>query len=145
MRSAHDPDADTLSHDAYISYLGYAKLNAAIPRDALVQFNPAAPNSYWANINIASVDHQIAIAGDRLGCGSALGGDPNGCPAMAAAIDSLFRGATAEEARATCRQYGIGYLVVRIYDPAWKDRGGWVWTLKPVVSDDEFRALDCGE
>ena len=145
MRSAHDPDADALSHDAYISYLGYAKLNAAIPRDAIVQFNPAVPNSYWANINLAGVDHQVAIAGDRLGCGSELGGDPSGCPAMAAAIDSLFQGATADSARATCRQYGIKYLVARIYDPAWNDRGGWVWTLNPVVSDDEFRALDCGE
>ena len=64
---------------------------------------------------------------------------------MAAAIDSIFQGATAEEALTTCREYGIQYLVVRIYDPAWKDKSGWVWTLKPVVQDDEFRALDCRE
>jgi hypothetical protein len=62
---------------------------------------------------------------------------------MASAIDSLFKGATAEQARATCSQYGIGYLVANVYDPAWNDRNGWVWTLKPVVSDEEFRALDC--
>jgi hypothetical protein len=63
---------------------------------------------------------------------------------MAVAIDSLFNGATAERARATCRSYKIGYLVSRIYDPAWQDKQSWVWTLKPVVSDPEFRALDCG-
>jgi hypothetical protein len=80
---------------------------------------------------------------DQQGCGAELGGDPSGCPAMAAAIDSLFNGATAEQARKTCRQFGIQYLVTRVYDPAWNDKTGWVWTLPPVVPDDEFRALDC--
>ena len=40
--------------------------------------------------------------------------------------------------------YEIGYLVSRVYDPAWQDKQSWVWTLRPVVSDPEFRALDCG-
>jgi hypothetical protein len=80
---------------------------------------------------------------DKPWCGSEFGGDPSGCPAMAAAIDPLFNGATAEQARATCHQYGVQYLVASIYDPAWKDKSDWVWTLSPVVSDEEFRALDC--
>ena len=62
---------------------------------------------------------------------------------MAADIDSLFSRATAEQARATCRQYGIQYLVARVYDPSWQDKTSWVWTLNPVVSEDEFRAVDC--
>jgi hypothetical protein len=72
-----------------------------------------------------------------------LGGDPTGCLAMASAIDALYNGADADQARATCRQYGIQYLVARSHDPAWNNRQSWVWTLTPVVSDDEFRALDC--
>jgi hypothetical protein len=62
---------------------------------------------------------------------------------MAAAIDALYSGNTAEQARATCSRYGIQYLVARVYDPAWKNKDGWVWALRPVVADDEFRALDC--
>jgi hypothetical protein len=62
---------------------------------------------------------------------------------MAAAIDSLFQGASAEQARAICHEYSIQYLIARVYDPAWKDRNSWVWTLDPVVSDDEFRVLSC--
>jgi hypothetical protein len=62
---------------------------------------------------------------------------------MAATIDPLFSGATAEQARTACRQYGIQYLVATMYDPVWMDKSGWVWTLRPVVSDEEFRALDC--
>jgi hypothetical protein len=86
----------------------------------------------------------VAIVSDRPWCGSEIGGDPRPCPAMAAAIDALYNGVSAEQARATCHQYGIHYLIARIYDPAWSDKNGWVWTLKPVVSQNEFRALDCG-
>ena len=64
-------------------------------------------------------------------------------PTMAAAVDALFSGATADHARTTCRQYKISYLVSRIYDPAWQNKQSWVWTLPPAVSDPEFRALNC--
>ena len=80
---------------------------------------------------------------DGGACGAEFGGDVSGCPIIAAAIDALYRGATADQARDTCHQFGIQYLIARIYDPAWKDKNSWVWTLKPVVSDEEFRALDC--
>jgi len=64
---------------------------------------------------------------------------------MAARIDALFSGANAEQARATCREFGIHYLVARIYDPAWQDKQSWVWKLDPIVANEEFRALDCRE
>lgn len=143
MRATNDPNAGKASHDAYISSIGYVQLNASIPHDAIVQNNPARQIGFAAMAGLFGIDHQTAIATDHLWCGSELGGDPSGCPAMAAILDSLFRGATAEQARTVCRQYSIGYLVADIYDPAWNDRGGWVWTLKPVVADEEFRALDC--
>lgn len=143
IHAAPAPQDHDLFHKAYISDLGYAHLNRAISSDAIVQFNPAADEEFWRNINWINVDHQIAIADDHLWCGSELGGDPGGCPALIAAISPLFNKATAEQARSTCRQYGIQYLVVDMYDPVWRDRNGWVWTLSPVVSDPEFRALDC--
>ena len=143
MRPVNDPVAANLPHNAYISAIGYAQLDAAIPRDAVVQYNPYSPNVFWSQVDTVGIDHQSAIANDKPWCGSELGGDPSGCLAMATAIDSLFNGATAEQARATCRSYKIGYLVSRNYDPVWQDKHSWVWTLKPVVSDPEFRALDC--
>jgi hypothetical protein len=139
----HEAGAGNLSHQAYISSIGYAQLDAAIPRRVVVQPNPTSPDPYWALVDQLDIDHQMAIASDKPWCGAELGGDPSGCPKMAADIDSLFSRATAEQARATCRQYGIQYLVARIYDPSWTDRTGWVWTLNPVVSEDEFRAVDC--
>jgi hypothetical protein len=144
-RVAHDPIAGNLSHDAYISSIGYAELNALIPLDAIVQFNPSLHNEYWTVVNLVGINRQTAIVSDKPWCGAELGGDPTGCPAMGASIGALYKGASAEDARATCRQYGIQFLIATIYDPPWKDRRGWAWNLKPVVQDKEFRALDCRE
>ncbi len=142
LQSVHDPDAGKLPHNAYISAVGYAQLDRSIPRDAIVQFNPAV-EPYWRSADLLGIDRQLAILHDQPYCGAELGGDPSGCPAMAGAIDSLFRGASAEQARAVCRQYGIQYLVTRMYDRAWSDGSGWVWRLKPVVQDPQFRVLEC--
>jgi hypothetical protein len=141
--AAHDPKIRDISHNLYISTIGYAQLDASIPRDAIVQFNPSDHTSFWNTADMLGVDHQVAISTDVPWCGAELGGDPNGCGPMAAAIDHLFQGASAEQARMTCRQYGIQYLIARITDPAWNDKSGWVWTLQPLVQDPEFRALDC--
>jgi hypothetical protein len=140
----YEPGTRSYSHNAYISSVGYAQLNTTIPDNAVVQFNPNHQQPFWMTSDEVNVNHQIAIAGDRPWCGSEIGGDPRPCPAMAAAIDTLYDGVSAEQARATCHQYGIRYLIARIYDPAWNDKNGWVWTLNPVVSQKEFRALDCG-
>lgn len=148
---AKNPQVAALPHKAYISAIGYAELASRIPGRAVVQFNPFGDWIFWKNTDLVNVGHQAAITGSGLWCGSELGGDPSGCPAMLAAIDPLFDVATAgqtadqaaEQARAACRAYRIDYLVVTIYDPPWKDRNSWVWTLPPVVADSEFRALDC--
>jgi hypothetical protein len=142
--AVHDQQAAGLSHFAYISSVGYAHLDTSIPYDAVVQFDPVAHQMpFWNIMDLAGVNHQAAIIGDQKGCGSEFGGDPSGCKTMGADIDALYRTATAEQARTVCRQYGIQYLVARPYDPAWNDKSSWVWTLNPVVADQEFRALDC--
>jgi hypothetical protein len=135
-----------LSRKAYIAYEGYAALNAAIPRGAIIQFNPASTNpswTMWTTADFLGVRHQIVTASDQLWCGSELGGDPTGCPAIAAAVHSLYDDASGSQARAVCSQYGMQYLVAYVYDPAWQDPQSWVWTLPSVVAQPKFRALDC--
>jgi hypothetical protein len=143
LRAGNDPKAADLAHKTYISDVGYEHLNALIPHDAVVQYNPWSPDPFWTSMDWRDIAHQSAIAFDKPACGSELGGDPSGCTIMAAAIDALYTDATAEQARSTCHQLGIQYLIARIYDPAWKSKDSWVWTLKPVVADEEFRALNC--
>jgi hypothetical protein len=142
-RAMHDANAERISRTAYFSAAGYGELAARIPSDAVVQFDPAHANAVLSVVDQLYVAHQVVITDDKDDCGSALGGDPRGCPILSTALDALFKGATADEARNTCRQFGIQYLVVNMYQPAWNDRGGWVWVLPPVVSDEDFRALDC--
>ncbi|HWA93857.1 MAG TPA: hypothetical protein VG844_04585 [Terracidiphilus sp.] len=145
VRGRNNQDTGEVSHNAYLSYIGYAQMDAAIPMDAIVQFNPAQPNPFAGITNTLNVNRQVVISTDELWCGSELGGDPSGCPAMNAAIDPIFKSASAEQARAMCHLYGIQYLVAKVYDPAWNNMNGWVWTLPAVVSDKEFRVLDCRE
>jgi hypothetical protein len=137
-------DAGRLSRTAYISFLGYAKLDASIPRDSIVQYNPAEPWPYNVALNMREIGRQTAMFSDQLDCGSVWGGDPAACKPMGRDIDALYAAATAQQARETCARYGIGYLVARVDDPAWYDKNGWVWNLKPVVADPDFRALECG-
>jgi hypothetical protein len=135
-----------LSRKAYIAHEGYAALNAAIPQDAIIQFNPASTNqgwTMWTSADFLGVRRQIVTASDQLWCGSELGGDPTGCPAIIAAVRSLYNDASGSQARTACSQYGMQYLVAYVYDPAWKDPQSWVWTLPPIVAQPKFRALDC--
>jgi len=135
----------SFAHNAYLSELGYAALNRAVPRDAIVQFDPIVRNNYWLAADLMGAKHQAAIVTDQPFCGAELGGDPSGCAAMAPAMDALYHGETAAEARAACAEFGIDYLVTRVSDAAWKDRQSWVWTLPAVVAQPEFRAVKCGE
>lgn len=141
---ASNPQVAELPHKAYIAYVAYTELDRSIPQDAVVQFNPTGDWMFWKNVDLINSRHQAAITSGALWCGSELGGDPSGCPAMIAAIDPLFSAtADAQQARAACRVFRIDYLVATVYDSPWKNPDSWVWTLPPVVADPEFRALDC--
>lgn len=142
-RARRDPRAGIVSHNAYISYIGYAELDRVAPANAIVQFNPDDGWSVWKSFDFVNVNHQIAISSNGLWCGATLGGDPSGCPGMLAAIDPLFKKGSADQARSACRQYNINYLIAKIYDPPWHDPQSWVWTLPAAVSNPEFRVVQC--
>jgi len=141
--NASNPHVAALPHKAYIAYLGYAELNRRIPPGAIVQYNPEDNWMFWKNVDLADINRQTAIAGGLPSCGSDLGGDPSGCPAMLSAIVPLFNGQSAPQARDVCRAWHIDYLIATIYDPAWNDKDSWVWTLNATLNNPEFRALDC--
>ena len=145
LRRAHHPQQGMLSHFAFIETSGFAELTKVVLASAVVQANPERTNPFQINATVMNIGHQTTITSDRPACGSELGGDPSGCAIMAAEIDAVYRGATPQQARATCGRYGIQYLVANTYDRAWNDRQGWVWTLPAVVNEPEFRAVDCRE
>jgi len=141
--AVHDSEFGSLAHNAYISNIGYSQLDTAIAQNAVVQANPDYPGPLWIATDWIGINHQTVVSSSPGSCGAEFRGDSTGCKPMAAEIETLFHGATAEQARAVCRRYGIQYLVTRLNDPAWEERQSWVWTLNPVVADEHFRALDC--
>ncbi len=101
MSADYDPRVRSFSHNAYISLIGYDHLpDAAIPRDAVVQFNPIHQEPFWIAADLLGVDHQTAIMSDptlvRL---RAWHGDSSGCIEMSGPIDAIFNGETAQKAR----------------------------------------------
>ncbi len=122
--------------------MGFAKLDAAIPNGAVVQSNPQLVNPFRVHDDIMEIGHQTAITVTAM-VRFRTGGRRFGVFGHGYRIRCPFKGADAQQARATCREFGIQYLVARIYDPAWQDKESWVWKLNPVVANEEFRALDC--
>jgi hypothetical protein len=141
--TGHNPQATRISHNAYISAIGYSELDARIASGAIVQYNPAGLGLFGTDVDMTGSNHQAAMFDDHLFCGSVWGGDDSGCPDMRTTIDALYAGAQAGEARDACARYSISYLVARVTDPAWQNKNSWVWTLPSVVADEDFRALDC--
>lgn len=135
--------ATSIAHDPYLLTKGFEELNKAISPGAVVQANPSDINRFRETTQVMNNPHQTAISYDHPWCGSELGGDPAGCSVMAPRIDRIFRRATASEAQSVCRDFGIDFLVAEVNDAIWSDRGSWVWSLKAVVAQPEFRALGC--
>ncbi len=50
-----------LSHSAYITSVGYAALDRAIPSSAVVQYSPNFPNFFWPGGGLDWIKHQAAI------------------------------------------------------------------------------------
>lgn len=143
LAAAHDAATRQWVHDAWVSRQGYALLQRAVPPDAVVQYNPHGLGLFGIQEDLLDVGHPVAMFNDRFECGALWGGNPAGCAQMTEAMHALFAGGSADQARETCRRFGVDDLVVRADDAAWHDKAGWVWMLPAVVHQDEFRALRC--
>ena len=132
-----------LSHKAYIAHEGYAALDAAIPHDAVIQFNPASTNPWWT-----SPDYSRGTSPDCYGerppwCGSELGGDPAGCPAIIAAVHSLYSDASARRPAPFAASTACSISSHMSMTRHGRIPQSWVWTLPQVVAQPKFRALNC--
>jgi hypothetical protein len=121
----------------------YDSLDAALPFDAIVQYNPNAAGF---------IPHQLySRHGAAIGlsnCGTVFGGDVSHCAGRVASITPLFntpsRSESAELDR-VCREYNIEIMVVDDRDPVWSDRQSWVWVREPLIANEHVRAFACGD
>ena len=120
----------------------YEHLNAVLPADSIVQYNPYA-TSFISHEIYSS--HAAAVGGPD--CASAFGGNSNTCGLRFKEVMPLFINPTPIENATVdnlCRQYGISALLVDNTDEVWGRRDTWVWTRTPWFANDYVRAFACG-
>jgi hypothetical protein len=124
------------------------------PKMTVVQYDTHQPNNpYFTSVQVMNTPRQVANA--MLECNVAFGGDIGPCEGIKAEVARLFLqpavhfpGAKVEdavEARESCRKLGVGELVATKWDPVWKARDGWVWTLPVVAETSQVRVVNCGD
>lgn len=121
----------------------YDSLEATLPRDAIVQYNPNAsefiPHQLYS-------EHSAAM-GLQL-CGVVFGGNVSRCEGRMDSLAPLFNTPSAvesDELDQICRKYNIEIMLVDDRDGAWIDRESWVWTRTPLVANRHVRAFACGD
>ncbi len=141
-----------LSERAMALRVGFDRMNLLIPRDAIVQFNPAQSNEYIRDALILQARHQVASS--FVTCNVDFGGDKAECASVEESVNRLFAVAdkkangtptalTAEAAQSECGKLGVSYLIATGWDKVWDDPTGWVWHLPIEVDTNEVRVVDC--
>jgi hypothetical protein len=122
------------------------------PKMTVVQYDTKQPNNpYFTSVQVMNTPRQIANAMPE--CSVAFGGDIGPCEGIKAEVARLFLQPTgyvpgakvedAAEARESCRKLGVGELVATKWDPVWRAREGWVWTLPVVAETSRVRVVNC--
>ncbi len=127
-----------VGEDLFSIRTAYERLNQALPRDSIVQYNPMTADS----LPLLMYDKFQAV--DAFpDCGTEFGGDVNLCPPVQGAISNLFNKPGNYNLHAICNALSIDVLVARKSDPAWGERTSWVWDNQPIVDNRYIRAFRC--
>ena len=102
------------------------------------------------NENYTGLAHQMNIGRqmivDSEHCNDSFGGENAPCASIQEAFSKLFSGGEgvgSGEATKLCDLVGADYLAITSWDPAWRLREGWAWTLPTIVSKPEMRVVAC--
>ena len=128
-------------------------LDERSPKMAVVQYDTQQPSDFFLYVQMMNTPRQIANAIPV--CGFAFGGDPRPCNGIRAEVARLYlepagyvpgvKVEDASEARESCRRLGVGELVATQWDPVWRAREGWAWTLPVVAETSRVRVVNCGD
>ena len=127
-------------------------LDARSPKMAVVQYGTQQPSVFFNFAQLLNTPRQTANGVPE--CDVAFGGDPRPCEGIKAELARLYlepagyvagvKVEDASEARESCRRVGVGELVATKWDPVWRAREGWVWTLPAIAATDNVRVVGCG-
>jgi hypothetical protein len=118
----------------------------------VVQYDTHQPDVFFNIVQLMNTPRQVANAMPE--CNVAFGGDLGPCEGIKAEVARLFlqpgtapdmKAEDAGEARESCRRLGVGELVATEWDPVWRAREGWVWTLPVVAETSHVRVVNCAD
>jgi hypothetical protein len=125
------------------------ELDARSPKNAVVQYDTQQPRDFFNFAQLLNTPRQTANATSE--CVVVFGGDPGPCAEIKAELARLYvepqglvdkvQVEDASVARATCRRLGIDELVATQWDPVWRAKLGWAWTLPVVVATERVRVV----
>jgi hypothetical protein len=123
------------------------------PMMTVVQYDTQQANIYFNYVQLMNTPRQVANA--MPDCNVVFGGDINFCEGIKAEVARLYlqpagyvSGVKVEDAsgaRESCRRLGVGELVATEWDPIWRAREGWVWSLPVIAETSRVRVVNCGD
>lgn len=128
-------------------------MDARSSKMAVVQYDTLQPSQYFNYAQLLNTPRQTANAMPE--CGVAFSGDPGPCEGIKAELARLYlepdgyvvgsevEGASA--ARESCRRLGVDELVATQWDPIWRAKEGWAWTLPVIAETSRVRVVNCGD
>ena len=127
-----------LGQKMFETRVAYRQLGHLLPVDSIVQYNPMASD------DLALLMYSKFQSVDAFpDCGADFGGSRSDCLPVQAVLTSLFNTAGTYNIHPICEKLSIDALVAHASDPAWKDRGSWVWSNQPVIENPYIRIFKC--
>ncbi len=139
------PASGEIGADSYLIRSAYEQLDAKLPGNTVVQYNPESP----AMRQMLLYDRFQSVDAFGSDCGTPFGGSLAECQSVKAALVPLYeaRSETAlrlDDVDAVCDSLSISVLVAQASDPVWQLKESWVWTRKPLAANSYIRAIPCG-
>jgi hypothetical protein len=129
------------------------ELDVRSSKMAVVQYDTRQPSMFFNFAQLLNTPRQTANGMPE--CDVAFGGDVGPCKGIKAELARLYLepagyvvGAEVEgasDARESCRRLGVNELVATQWDPVWRAKDGWAWTLPVIAATSRVRVVNCGD
>jgi hypothetical protein len=113
----------------------YEWIDRNTPVGSRIQANPE-----FLDIGYGLYGNRVTLASDEQ-CGTAFGGSASDCAKLRTALLPSFNSGSSDPL--ICVRFPAVILVVKDTDFAWHDSQSWVWTRKPVYSNQFSRVFAC--
>ena len=133
-------DDDQLGRRTYAGREAYQWLKSRTSSHGIIQQNP---DPVYQDTLYGLYANRQTIAEDR-NCFAAFTADSSQCGPIVNRLTGLFASnASSQTFQDACENLPIDVVVAKDTDAAWGDRASWIWSRKPIFSNDFFRLFPC--